>query len=57
MSGRYLYCQNRDCWVYLGSLGGDDCHICGWRSGTSEDAPDSQEHEPEPPRPTGHKES
>lgn len=57
MSGRYLYCQNHECGVYLGSLGGDDCHICGWRSGTSEDQPESQEHEPEPPRPTGHKES
>lgn len=54
MSGRYLYCQNHECGAYLGSLGGDDCHICGWRSGTSEYCPES---EPEPQRPTGHKES
>lgn len=33
MSGRYLYCQNTSCGVYLGSLGGDDCWICGWRAG------------------------
>jgi tRNA(Ile2) C34 agmatinyltransferase TiaS len=29
MSGRYLYCP--DCGEYLGSLGSDDCHLCGWR--------------------------
>lgn len=33
MSGRYLYCQNTSCGVYLGSLGGDDCWICGWSAG------------------------
>lgn len=33
MSGRYLYCQNTSCGVYLGSLGSDDCHICGWCAG------------------------
>ena len=33
MSGRYLYCQNTSCGVYLGSLGGNDCWICGWSAG------------------------
>lgn len=37
MSGTYLYCQNPDCGVYLGSLGGDDCHICGWKNYREED--------------------
>lgn len=31
MSGRYLYCGN--CGEYLGSLGGDDCRLCGWVAG------------------------
>ncbi|GEM_PF-2704171 len=31
--GTYLYCQNTSCNVYLGSLGGDSCHHCGWASG------------------------
>jgi hypothetical protein len=26
----YLYCQNEDCGVYLGSLGGRHCQLCGW---------------------------
>lgn len=26
----YLYCQNPSCGVYLGSLGADQCGICGW---------------------------
>lgn len=30
MSGTYLYCQNPECGVYLGSLGGDQCGICYW---------------------------
>jgi hypothetical protein len=30
MSGTYLYCQNPACGEYLGSLGGDSCHLCGW---------------------------
>lgn len=30
MSGRYLYCQNTECGVYLGSLGANRCSICGW---------------------------
>lgn len=30
MSGMYLYCQNPVCRAYLGSLGGDECHLCGW---------------------------
>jgi hypothetical protein len=34
MSGRYLYCQN--CNVYLGSLGADECHLCGWVAGNSQ---------------------
>lgn len=34
MSGRYLYCQN--CGEYLGSLGGDDCRLCGWRAGEAQ---------------------
>ena len=33
MSGTYLYCQNTSCREYLGSLGGDSCHHCGWVSG------------------------
>lgn len=28
MSGRYLYCVK--CGEYLGSLGGDECRLCGW---------------------------
>lgn len=30
MSGMYLYCQNPECGVYLGSLGGNDCRVCEW---------------------------
>lgn len=26
----YLYCQNTECGVYLGSLGGLSCGVCGW---------------------------
>lgn len=33
MSGQYLYCQNTQCGVYLGSLGGDACEVCGWCAG------------------------
>lgn len=29
----YLYCQNTHCGVYLGSLGGNSCYICGWSAG------------------------
>lgn len=25
-----LYCQNPECGVYLGSMGGDSCSLCGW---------------------------
>lgn len=32
MSGPYLYCQRPECGVYLGSLGGSACHICGWQA-------------------------
>ncbi len=38
MSGRYLYCQNPECGEYLGSLGGNECHICGWKVEEEEDA-------------------
>ncbi len=40
MAGMYLYCQNTDCGVYLGSLGGDHCNICGWVNPEPEDALD-----------------
>ena len=30
MSGMYLYCQNNECGVYLGSLGGNSCNCCDW---------------------------
>ena len=43
MSGRYLYCQNTSCGVYLGSLGGNDCWICGWSAGRYMD----EDEEPE----------
>lgn len=33
MSGRYLYCQNTSCGIYLGCSGGDSCLICGWSAG------------------------
>lgn len=33
MSGRYLYCQNSTCGVYLGCSGGNDCWLCGWVAG------------------------
>lgn len=33
MSGRYLYCQNTSCGVYLGCSGADSCSICGWVAG------------------------
>ena len=33
MSGRYLYCQNTSCGVYLGCSGADSCSICGWCAG------------------------
>lgn len=33
----YLYCQNRSCGEYLGSLGSDRCHICGWCAGATPD--------------------
>lgn len=33
MSGRYLYCQNTSCGIYLGCSGGDSCPICGWSAG------------------------
>ena len=33
----YLYCQNTECGVYLGSLGGSYCHICGWSCEESDD--------------------
>ena len=36
MSGRYLYCQNPECGEYLGSLGADECYLCGWRAGNSQ---------------------
>lgn len=39
MSGMYLYCQNTDCGTYLGSLGGDECNVCGWTN--PEPAPDA----------------
>lgn len=38
MGGRYLYCQNPDCGVYLGSLGANLCSLCGWRCGDHDDA-------------------
>lgn len=42
--GRHLYCQNTECGVYLGSLGGDSCHLCGWRAGETEsDEPEDDE--------------
>jgi len=31
--GSYLYCQNTECGAYLGSLGGEACHLCGWSKG------------------------
>lgn len=43
MSGRYLYCQNTSCGAYLGSLGEDECNICGWRAGRYMD----EDEEPE----------
>lgn len=39
MSGMYLYCQNTDCGTYLGSLGGNECNVCGWTN--PEPAPDA----------------
>lgn len=42
MSGRYLYCQNPSCGVYLGSLGGNSCWICGWNAGRDEDDSDNR---------------
>lgn len=30
VSGTFLYCQNNECGVYLGSLGENSCWICGW---------------------------
>lgn len=38
MSGEFLYCQNTSCGVYLGSLGGSSCEICGWQAGEQEPA-------------------
>ena len=49
MSGRYLYCQNTSCGVYLGSLGGNDCRICGWSAGRSMD--EDQESDGDDERP------
>lgn len=43
MSGRYLYCQNTSCGVYLGCSGGDDCSICGWSAGRYMGGEDEQE--------------
>ena len=40
MSGTYIYCQNVDCRAYLGSLGSDNCHLCGWSN--PEAAPDDE---------------
>lgn len=33
----YLYCQNPTCGSYLGSLGSNDCHLCGWHINMSEE--------------------
>lgn len=41
MSGMYLYCQNTDCGTYLGSLGGDECNVCGWTN--PEPAPNAEQ--------------
>ena len=43
MSGRYLYCQNTSCGVYLGCSGGDDCSTCGWSAGRYMGGEDEQE--------------
>lgn len=43
MSGYYLYCQNHTCGVYLGSLGGNSCAICGWQSGRDMQEDDDEE--------------
>lgn len=32
MSGRYLYCQNPECGIYLNASGDDECWSCGWHS-------------------------
>ena len=46
MSGRYLYCQNTSCGVYLGSLGGNGCWICGWSSGRDMDEEPEDDERP-----------
>lgn len=43
MSGYYLYCQSPECGVYLGSLGANGCHLCGWVSGREEEDEDKGE--------------
>lgn len=49
MSGRYLYCQNTSCGVYLGSLGGNACWICGWNAGRCMDEDEESEGDDERP--------
>jgi len=47
MSGRYLYCQNSDCGIYLNASGADDCWSCGWRAGKVHDFDPSGDEHPE----------
>jgi len=45
MSGRYIYCLK--CGNYLGSLGGNYCHLCDWKADSEDD--DAETLEPEKP--------
>lgn len=40
----YLYCKNSDCGVYLGSLGGSSCLLCGWQAPTECNCDESSDH-------------
>lgn len=46
MSGRYLYCQNTSCGVYLGCYNEDRCDVCGWSAGRDmNEAPETDDED------------
>lgn len=46
----FLYCQNTDCNVYIGSLGGSSCAICGWQEPPKCECLDEKEAQPVQPK-------